>query len=82
MTRTGGNMEKYDVQVENKTYSVEIEKTSNMHQNDKTAEDIAKDAFLSEYDHCVQTERYPYSTSVCIKYYMILTRRCCFNVVI
>ena len=54
MTRTGGNMEKYDVQVENKTYSVEIEKTSNMHQNDKTAEDIAKDAFLSEYDHCVQ----------------------------
>ena len=35
-------MEKYDVQVENKTYSVEIEKTSNMYQNDKTAEDIAE----------------------------------------
>ena len=47
-------MTKYRVQVDDKTYSVEIEALSNMKEEVKTSEDISFSAFVSEYEHCVQ----------------------------
>ena len=44
----------YKVQIDDNSYVVEIEKMVDCDVINKTAEDIAYSAFLSEYDHCVQ----------------------------
>ena len=51
-------MTKYRVQVDDKTYSVEIEALSNMKEEVKTSEDISFSAFVSEYEHCVNANIY------------------------
>lgn len=44
----------YKVQIDDNSYVVEIEEMTVSNALNKTAEDIAYSAFLSEYDHCVQ----------------------------
>ena len=46
----------YKVQIDDNSYVVKIEEMTVSNALNKTAEDIAYSAFLSEYDHCVQCE--------------------------
>lgn len=58
----------YKVQIDDNSYVVEIEEMTVSNALNKTAEDIAYSAFLSEYDHCVQR-----SEKLDNKVYILLT---------
>lgn len=58
----------YKVQIDDNSYVVEIKEVPTRMEQDKTAEDIAYSAFLSEYDHCVQR-----SEKLDNKVYILLT---------
>lgn len=58
----------YKVQIDDNSYVVEIEEMTDCNTLNKTAEDIAYSAFLSEYDYCVQR-----SEKLDNKVYILLT---------
>lgn len=58
----------YKVQIDDNSYVVEIEEMTDCNALNKTAEDIAYSAFLSEYDYCVQR-----SEKLDNKVYILLT---------